>query len=143
MTAVDKIVVGIDGSPSSIQALEWAATQAEAAGVSVMVVMTWEWPVFYGWTPEIPSGWDPSADAGNVANEAVESIRADHPSVTFEVAILEGHPAPALVDLSATAALLVVGSRGHGEFAGMLLGSVSEYCVTHAHCPVVVVRAKP
>jgi nucleotide-binding universal stress UspA family protein len=54
--------------------------------------------------------------------------------------IEEGHPAPLLVEASRGAALLVVGSRGHGEFAGMLLGSVSEHCVSNAHSPVVVVR---
>ena len=140
MTTGDNILVGIDGSPSSIHALDWAAQQAELTGAKVQVLSTWEWPVYYGWAPQIPEGWNPGADAAQVAEEAIEPVRQDHPSVTFDVTVVEGHPAPALVEASQQAALLVVGSRGHGEFAGMLLGSVSEYCVTHAHCPVVVVR---
>jgi nucleotide-binding universal stress UspA family protein len=54
--------------------------------------------------------------------------------------VIEGHPAPALIEASRGADLFVLGSRGHGEFVGMLLGSVSEHCVTHAHCPVLVLR---
>ena len=68
--------------------------------------------------------------------------RAVTPKVQFRPVVVEGHPAPALVDASRGASLLVVGSRGHGEFAGMLLGSVSEHCVTKAHCPVLVLRDK-
>ena len=55
--------------------------------------------------------------------------------------VVSGHPAPILVEASKGADLLVVGSRGHGEFVGMLIGSVSEYCATNAHCPVLVHRA--
>jgi nucleotide-binding universal stress UspA family protein len=54
--------------------------------------------------------------------------------------VLEGHPAPVLLELAKDADLLVVGSRGHGQFTGMLIGSVSEHVVSHASCPVVVVR---
>jgi nucleotide-binding universal stress UspA family protein len=54
--------------------------------------------------------------------------------------VIEGHPAPVLEAFSKTADLLVIGSHGHGEFTGMLLGSVSEHCITHCHCPVVVTR---
>ena len=59
----------------------------------------------------------------------------------MEARLINGHPAPVLVEASKGADLLVVGSRGHGEFVGMLIGSVSEYCVTNAHCPVLVHRA--
>jgi nucleotide-binding universal stress UspA family protein len=58
----------------------------------------------------------------------------------METLVVQGHPAPALVEASKGADLLVVGSRGHGEFVGMLIGSVSEYCTTNAHCPVLVHR---
>ena len=71
---------------------------------------------------------------------ALETFRAAHSGVPVQPVAVQGHPAPVLVEASRGADLLVVGSRGHGEFAGMLLGSVSQYCVTQAHCPVLVFR---
>ena len=136
-----RIVVGVDGSPSSIAATEWAADQAELTGASLEVIMTWEWPYGFGLSP-IPSNWDPAHDSETVLDEALKPVREAHPSVTIQTSVLEGHPAPALVQASEGADLLVVGSRGHGEFAGMLLGSVSEHCVSNAHCPVLVLRGR-
>ena len=107
------------------------------------VVTTWEWPTNYGWAVPFPNGWDPRSDAQKVQDDGVEPVRRAHPSVKVRSRIVEGHPAPVLVEASQGAELLVVGSRGHGEFAGMLLGSVSEHCVTNAHCPVLVLRAPP
>ena len=78
--------------------------------------------------------------AERVLREAVERVRSDHPSVAVETTVIEGPPARVLVDMSADADLLVVGSRGLGGFSGLLLGSVSQQCVHHAHCPVTVVR---
>jgi nucleotide-binding universal stress UspA family protein len=72
--------------------------------------------------------------------EAVERVRSDHPAVNVETAVIEGLPAQVLVDMSADADLLVVGSRGRGGFSELLLGSVSQQCVHHARCPVTVVR---
>jgi nucleotide-binding universal stress UspA family protein len=138
--ATQRIVVGIDGSEPSIRALRWAARQAEQTRAAVEVVMTWEWPTSYGWMLPLPSDYDPAEDARRVLSGAVEAAVADHPSLDISTRVVEGHPAPTLVEVSTGADLLVVGSRGHGEFAGMLLGSVSEHCVAHAECPVVVVR---
>ena len=73
-------------------------------------------------------------------NDVLKPVRAAHPGISIDPSVIEGHPAPLLVKASSGADLLVVGSRGHGEFAGMLLGSVSEHCVTNAHCPVLVLR---
>jgi nucleotide-binding universal stress UspA family protein len=73
-------------------------------------------------------------------NEVLVKVQGDYPGVVIREIVFEGHPAPALVQASRDADLLVVGSRGHGEFVGMLLGSVSEHCVTNAHCPVLVLR---
>jgi nucleotide-binding universal stress UspA family protein len=70
----------------------------------------------------------------------VAPVRAAHPGLTIEETVAEGHAAPVLVEASKGADLLVVGSRGHGEFVGMLIGSVSEYCAGHAACPVLVHR---
>jgi nucleotide-binding universal stress UspA family protein len=135
-----RIVVGVDGSGSSVRALNWAAQQAELTGAQLEVITTWEWPMSYGWAAPYVPDWDPSADARKVLTEAVELVRQAHPGVTVDTNVAEGHPAPALVEASRGADLLVLGSRGHGEFVGMLLGSVSEHCVTNAHCPVLVVR---
>ncbi|MGO8873513.1 MAG: universal stress protein [Acidimicrobiales bacterium] len=135
-----RIVVGIDGSPSSMVAVEWAARQAELTGATLEVLMTWEWPANYGWSLSLPPDYDPQHDSEAVLEEAMGPVRTAHPGITVETTVIEGHPAPILVKASSGADLLVVGSRGHGEFAGMLLGSVSEHCVANAHCPVVVVR---
>ncbi len=140
MAADRRIVVGVDGSGSSQRALAWAARQGELTGATLDVVIAWEWPISSGAVVPILSGWDPKAEAQKRLDETVDAVRAAHPAVTVRARTVEGHPAPVLVEASADAELLVVGSRGYGEFAGMLLGSVSEHCVTHAHCPVVVVR---
>ena len=135
-----RIVVGVDGSDSSLRALDWAARQAELTRVALEVIMTWEFPVTYGWSPQFPTDWDPRADIAKSLDEIIGWLRQAHPAVDIHPRVLEGHPAPVLIEASRGAELLVVGSRGHGEFAGMLLGSVGEHCVTHAHCPVAVVR---
>jgi nucleotide-binding universal stress UspA family protein len=135
-----RIVAGVDGSPSSMAALEWAAHQAELTGSTLEVVTAWEWPMTYGVPFAITSEYDPAADAQRQVDGAVETARAGHPKVEIRATVTEGHPAPVLVKASHGAALLVVGSRGHGEFVGMLLGSVSEHCVTNAGCPVLVLR---
>ena len=135
-----RIVVGVDGSPDSLTALEWAARQAELTSAALEVVATWEWPNTYGVPFSLPAEYDPDADARRILEDAVVPVHAAHPSVTIRANAVKGPPAPTLVDLSRGAALLVVGSRGHGEFAGMLIGSVSNHCASHAHCTVVVVR---
>jgi nucleotide-binding universal stress UspA family protein len=136
-----RIVVGVDGSASSLAALDWAARQAEFTGSSLELVMAWEWPTSYGAPFVFQTDWNPAADATKVLDEAVAEVRAAHPGVDLHTSVVEGHPAPTLVGASKGAQLLVVGCRGHGEFAGMLLGSVSEHCVTNSHCPVLVLRS--
>jgi len=135
-----RIVVGIDGSASSVAALEWALRQAELTGAPLEAITTWEWATNYGWAFPFPSEYDPKVDAQKMLDEVLAPTLAAHPGVRVESTLLEGHPAPVLVEASREADLLVVGSRGHGEFAGMLIGSVSEHCVTNAHCPVLVLR---
>jgi nucleotide-binding universal stress UspA family protein len=141
-TATDsenRIVVGVDGSESSLAALEWAAEQAERTDASLEVITTWEWPMSYGWSA-VPEGYDPASESTRLLETTVASTRKAHPDLRINSAVIEGHPAPVLIKASRGAQLLVVGSRGHGEFAGMLLGSVSEHCVSNAHCPVLVLR---
>ncbi|MBF6556487.1 MAG: universal stress protein [Acidimicrobiales bacterium] len=135
-----RIVVGVDGSKSSIAALEWAATEAELTGAGLKVLMTWEWPISYGWALSVPSDYDPTHESEKLLGDLLQPIREAHPGVSIASTVVEGHPSPVLVEASQGADLLVVGSRGHGEFAGMLLGSVSEHCVSNAHCPVLVMR---
>ncbi len=137
-----RIVVGFDGSDSSKQALRWAASQAALIGDVVEVITAWTWPTSYGWTVAFPTEYDPAVDAHVAVDATVGPLRAEFPRVSFETRVIEGPPAPTLVEASHAAELLVVGSRGHGAFAGMLLGSVSDHCVAHAHCPVLVHRPR-
>ncbi len=133
------IVAGIDGSAASLRALEWAARQAEFTGAALEVVAAWEWPESFGWSA-IPSEYNPEQDAQQMLEPLVAALRAAHPQIAISMKVVEGHPAPVLVRESQGAELLVVGSRGHGEFVGMLIGSTSQHCVTNAACPVVVFR---
>jgi nucleotide-binding universal stress UspA family protein len=135
-----RIVVGIDGSPASLDALSWAARQADLTGDSLEVVAAWEWPTSAEWTLPVPDDFNPEADVKRTLESAVESVRSAHPDLVVDPRVVAGHPAPVLVEASKGADLLVVGSRGHGAFVGLLLGSVSEYCATNAHCPVLVHR---
>jgi nucleotide-binding universal stress UspA family protein len=135
-----RIVVGIDGSQSSRAALEWAADQARKTGTPLAAVAAWDYPASYGWSPPWPPDYDPGRDAKQMLEDTVHDVLGDDPDILLTTETLVGHPAPVLLELSKSASLLVVGSRGHGAFTGMLIGSVSEFLVTHAHCPVVVVR---
>jgi len=135
-----RIVVGVDGSPSSHQTLRWAARQAKLTGASLQVIMCWEYPTSYGWAPPYPAEFDPAGDAKRDLEATVAEVLGDRPDFDIELTVVEGHAAPVLLEAAHGASLLVVGSRGHGELTGMLLGSVSEHCVTHAPCPVTVVR---
>jgi nucleotide-binding universal stress UspA family protein len=135
-----RIVVGIDGSDSSRAALAWAARQAALTSAPLTVIITWHYPTDYGYPVMWLEDMDFAADAKSLLGESVSEVLGSHPKIAVTPEVVEGHPALVLVDESKDAALLVVGSRGHGEFTGMLLGSVSEFVSTHAHCPVVIIR---
>ena len=139
---IPRLVVGFDGSEASEEALEWASVRAEATGAVVEVVTTWCWPSGYGAAVVVPSGYDPAGDARSLVTGAVVAARSRHPGVGFVPVVVEGHPATALVEASQGAELLALGSRGHGEVTGLLLGSVSEHCAAHARCPVLIVPAR-
>jgi nucleotide-binding universal stress UspA family protein len=134
-----RIVVGVDGSPSSVQALTWAVRQAGRTGAVVAIICAWQYPVSYGWAYA-----EPDPRLGDLASQAVEKAVAEarqaDETVGIEAHVVEQNPAQALISASQGADLLVVGSRGHGGFGGMLLGSVSQHCVQHAACPVLVWR---
>ncbi len=140
-----RIVAGIDGSESSISALRWAIQQATLTGASVDAVIAWRYPDLaasgYGMASvPIESPDDFREGAGKIVTDAISSTLDPASDVPVHARVAQGHAAQVLLDASAGADLLVVGSRGHGGFAEALLGSVSQHCVQHAACPVVVVR---
>jgi nucleotide-binding universal stress UspA family protein len=139
-----RIVVGIDGSDQSKEALRWALDEARLRGASLEVVYAWTMPVYVGYGAAAGAVMDP-AELREAAQEkietTVEEVVGGKSDVKIERKAVEGLAAAALVDEADGADLLVVGSRGHGGFAGLLLGSVSQQCSQHAPCPVVIVRA--
>lgn len=136
-----RVIVGVDGSPQSLQALQWACQRAEMCRDQVRAVCTWSLgDSGADWEPVAGAKAEEQRRAERVLRDLAEPVRLDHPAIELETAALPGPAAQVLVDLSADADLLVVGSRGLGGFAGLLLGSVSTHCVHHAHCPVTVVR---
>ena len=137
-----KVVVGVDGSPSSQQALRWAARQARLTGEELHAVSAWDYPVTAEWAYALERiDWP-----GNARKALDDAVTASlHPDEAERVqrSVVQGYPARVLLDAAAEADLLVVGSRGRGGMVGMLLGSVSQHVVTNARCPVVVIRAEP
>ena len=136
-----RIVVGIDGSDNSKQALRWAAKQAGYTGASLDIVAAWEFPTTYGWVA-LPDNedYDFAGYAQKSLDEAAAEVFGGDVPASLSSRVVQGHAAEVLVEASKGAELLVVGSRGYGGFADALLGSVSTYCVHHAHGPVTVVR---
>jgi nucleotide-binding universal stress UspA family protein len=134
------IVVGVDGSDQSSAALTWAAEEARLRGGTLKVVHAWNVPTVE-YASYIPTAF---ADLGNAASIELDAQIAEvlgpDPDVPLEREVREGPPAQAILDAAKDASLLVVGSRGRGGFAGLLLGSVSTQVTHHAHCPVTVVR---
>jgi nucleotide-binding universal stress UspA family protein len=139
-----KIVVGVDGSDGSIQALEWAAAEAKLRTATLTVLLAWQWPTGVyaaaSWariTPELIEDIQKLADQR--LEEACAAVGPALDGVDVERMPVEGVPAQTLIDAAADADLLVVGTRGHGGFVGLLLGSVSQQCAHHSPCPIVIV----
>jgi nucleotide-binding universal stress UspA family protein len=144
MSDKNQIVVGVDGSPSSQAALQWAADQAVRTGAGVEVVIAWEYPSLaagFGWVPNAMITSNQYREyTEKVVADAISKVTGPGSSVRFSTRVGEGNAAQILLDAAVSAELLVVGSRGHGTFAGAVLGSVSQRVAHHAPCPVVVVR---
>jgi nucleotide-binding universal stress UspA family protein len=137
-----RIVVGIDGSDSSKEALRWALEEARLRGASLRVVHTWLYPATaYGYAGLLVDPQDLDAAAKQLLDTTVDEVVDGAAGVEIERKAVQGIAAQTLVDEADDADLLVVGSRGHGGFAGLLLGSVSQQCAQHGPCPVVVVRS--
>jgi len=140
-----RIVVGVDGSDSSKQALRWGVHYAELTGGTVTAVKAWDFPPMHGarWLP--PSSSDAAALENRsrkaVADAVAEVVGARSP-VKIESEVVYGSPAGVLLDAAQGAALLVVGSRGLGGVSGLLLGSVAQHCTQRATCPVLVIRGE-
>jgi nucleotide-binding universal stress UspA family protein len=144
---VPRIVVGVDGSPSSLEALRWAVRQAELTHATVDAVTAWQFPAGYGGYGWAPAGITDTVDYPEIAAKmlagAVGSGVDPDADVRIRQVVVGDNAARALLDAAEDADLLVLGSRGHGGFAGALLGSVSQHCVHHAPCPVVIIRGRP
>ena len=138
-----RIVVGVDGSESSREALRWAKAQADVTGAELVAVTAWSYPVasFPMLVNQVATTdtFDVEGQSRAALQRVVKETIGD-----AEVAqrVLEGHPVTVMLAAAQDADLVVVGSRGHGGFVGSLLGSVSQSLVAHAGCPVVVVRQR-
>lgn len=135
------IVVGVDGSESAGSALRWALEEGAVRGVPVHVLYVWTRPgVSSPAVPEPGPGEAANALLGGVMSRVGDVLRARTPASPVTSQTVEGRPAAVLIDQATDAQLLVVGTRGSGGFAGLLLGSVSHQCTAHAFCPVVVIH---
>ena len=134
-----RIVVGVDGSDQSRAALDWAVEEAKLRQGRVLALTAWHVP--YVGSAVMGQAWDYEVfqkDAEAILK--AELARVKHQGADVTGRVVQSTPAAALVEASRHAELVVVGSRGHGGFAGMMLGSVSTQTVHHAHCPVLVFR---
>lgn len=134
-----RIVVGVDGSPESVQALRWAAQQAELTKAELLVITAWGYPTFYGWAPNTPDT-DFAHLSAKALDDALGAVFGPDRPDWVRTQVVEGAPGRILAAASADADLLVVGSRGYGGLADTVLGSVSTYCVHHAHGPITIIR---
>ncbi|MEU8298528.1 universal stress protein [Micromonospora sp. NPDC048909] len=141
----EQILVGYDGSPDAAFALKWALDEASRSGRPVRLAYVFEWLTVVGWLgPGVAPGAWPDETARREVEELVRRAAAEaaaaHPDLDVTGEVFDGPPALVLQEHSAQAALLVLGSRGHGGFGGLLAGSTAVAVTAHAHCPVVVLR---
>jgi nucleotide-binding universal stress UspA family protein len=140
------IVVGVDQSEGAKAALRFALEEARLRQAKLRVVHAWQFgyigaPGFEGSLPAVGGDLAEFHEAAEAAlDETLRGVGADADGVAIERRVDQGAAAAVLVEESRSADLLVVGSRGHGGFAQLLLGSVSQQCAQHAFCPVVIVR---
>lgn len=140
---MEQIIVGVDGSQQSHRALQWAAEEARQRQAALQVVMTWRTPVVAGYAYVGPA-FDPSVferDARKTLDELVDGVDMTGIPQVDRILTL-GDAAVTLLTASKDADLLIVGSRGLGGFAGLLLGSVSHHLAHHATCPLVIIPPK-
>jgi len=147
MPASRPFVVGVDGSPSSTCAVRWAAETASRHHAPLLLLSSWSISVAAYGGVGVPQSLfdDEEADGKRRLVEAAETAREAVPDAEFSVstALVPGRAIEALIDRSKDARMMVLGSRGRGEFAGGLLGSVTSALAHHAHCPVAVIHERP
>nr|NLI49664.1 universal stress protein [Propionibacterium sp.] len=136
------VVVGVDVSPEAEEAIRLAVAEAAERGVKLIAVHTWD-PV--PWITSVIGGW--SVDDSTLGTRLEEMCKdlvathaSAHPELEVEIRVRPGHPAQVLLDHSDSASLIVLGSRGRGGFAGLLLGSTSREVIRNARCPVLITR---
>jgi nucleotide-binding universal stress UspA family protein len=138
------VVVGVDGSAEALTAAEFAADEARRRGLPLLVQHGFMWPSLY---PPLldpdPSDPGPRVRARELLDHTTETLRGKHPDLIIDGHLRNGPPAAMLVEASRRAALIVLGHRGSGGFAGLHVGSVAIHTAAHAHCPVAVVRGRP
>lgn len=137
-----RIVVGIDGSPESINALEFACHRASFTKEPVVALHAWKpGHVDLGYSGQLPEAVGKRSEAAEaLLADSLEDVRGKYPDVTVEQDLVPLAPTTALTEASSRASLVVTGSRGRGMVTGLVLGSVSQHLLSHAHCPVAVTR---
>ena len=139
ITQFNKIIVGVDGSPSSNAALEWAAQEAELRGSTLELIHAWNYPnLGYGGYVAVLEDFE--KDAAALLDEVVASVRKNYPSLKLVSSLIQGPTAQTIMDRAKEADMVVVGSRGRGGFSGLLLGSVGQQLVHHCPAPVVIIH---
>jgi nucleotide-binding universal stress UspA family protein len=137
------VVVGVDGSPNSRKALEWGAAEAAEHGAELVVLNVWEH------TLPPPAGSvsvsehyvpDSSQRTGEELVAEIKDVLGSNPPVVVQPKVKQGNPAKVLIEEAKGADLLVVGTRGHGGFRGLVLGSTSQHVAGYAKCSVAIVR---
>lgn len=137
---MQRIVVGVDGSENARRALSWAVEEAQLRQAGVEAVHAWELPMYVGFGGPVaidPAPYEEGARA--LLDEEIAAVPVTGLPAPITEVVVRGSPAWALLEIAKTADLVVVGSRGRGGFAGLLLGSVSQQVAQHAECPVVIV----
>jgi nucleotide-binding universal stress UspA family protein len=136
------VVVGVDDSAGAAEALRWAIAEARLRGAPLRAIHAYPyWAAQIGYYGELGLGIaEMRSAAGGVLERAIDGLGAEAEGVDIHRRVIPGQAADVLIAAAGAEDLLVVGSRGHGGLAGLLLGSVSQRCVQHARCPVVVVH---
>ena len=145
MTSKGRSVVGIDGSDPARATLEWAAKEAELRGAKLEIVGAWAFPMYVdpmGGAFPMPGMYEKTeANEREMIEAEVAKVLGPNPNIAYEIMVRCGSTATELLAAAEGADLLVIGSRGRGGFASLLLGSTALQCIHHATCPVTVVRA--
>jgi nucleotide-binding universal stress UspA family protein len=136
-----RVVVGVDASDASKDALRWAARYAEVMDAPLEVVHCWHLADEYAWIQPMPPPADPTELAQRAMDEMVHDIVEPERVASVKTVVVQGHAAKSLVEMVDANTVLVVGDCGDKSIDGLLIGSVSRQCTAHAPCTVVVVRA--